>query len=116
MKFFEVIKRLVPFAAALAIGVVIALPFASAPVYDEPADAYEADEYLRSENERLKEENCRMKWQMKRLERSSRFDRELTVPEPPMPPMAPIAPMAPEAPEAPAPPAPPAAPVTRTDR
>lgn len=110
MKFFEVAKRVIPFGIALIIGVVLALPFASAPTYDESVDNYKLDKELRTENERLRKENCRMKWQMKRLERSTIFDRELTVPEPPMPPVAP------EAPLAPPPPPPPAAPVHRTDR
>lgn len=116
MKFFEVAKRVVPFGIALIIGVLLALPFASVAKYDEPAVSYEFDEQLRTENERLRKENCRMKWQMRRIERSTKFDRGLTVPEPPMPPMPPVAPVAPEAPLAPPPPPPPAAPVHRTNR
>lgn len=116
MKFFEVAKRVVPFGIALLIGVLLALPFASVATYDEPASDHRFDVDLRIENERLKDENCRMKREMRRLERSKMFDRELTVPEPPMPPMPPVAPVAPEAPLAPPPPPPPAAPVHRTNR
>ncbi|QQS41424.1 MAG: hypothetical protein IPM63_00280 [Acidobacteriota bacterium] len=110
MKFFEVAKRVVPFGIALVIGVLLALPFASAVSYDEPAEEYNYDAELRTENERLRHENCRMKRELRRLERPTLLDPELTVPEPPMPPVAP------EAPLAPPPPPPPAAPVHRTDR
>lgn len=100
MKLKAVLKRVVPFGIALLIGAALAWPFASAPSYDSAAEHFKADRELRRENQRLKNENCRMKWRLRQIDRSMRYGHELTVPEPPMAPVEPPPPPAPPAPPA----------------
>ncbi len=99
MAVLEVLKRAVPFVLAMIIGVLAALPFAGA--WGTTKEDSEGDESLRIEIRRLKSENCRLRMQMRRMERTIVINPGLDVPEPPMPPAPPVAPLAPPPPPPP---------------
>lgn len=99
MALFDVLKRAVPFALAMVIGIIVALPFAGTSA-SVNADA-ERFNQIRAENQRLRKENCRLKWKLRKLENSITFERRITVPEPPVAPIAPVAPLAPPPPPPP---------------
>lgn len=113
MRFIEVVKRIVPFLAAMVIGMFVAGIFAS---FSTPVDSVEwkARKSAHGDNYRYKHKKKRCDRRKKRKHRRERreirnieveFDT-LIKEIPPPPPMAPEAPVAPLAP--PPPPAPPA--------
>ncbi|REJ77984.1 MAG: hypothetical protein DWQ47_16675 [Acidobacteria bacterium] len=116
MMIFEIVKRALPFTLALAVGILLAYPFAAATTTVSTSDHYNADKELLEENYRLRKENCEMKRQITIRGERDEFIFELDVPEPPMPPVAPEPPLPLEAPPIPDAPVAPEAPAARPSR
>ena len=104
---FGLVKRILPFAAALLVGVFITSLFVdlNAPRFGRgwKAKKYQEMQRLRNENEQLKNENLRLRNEMESLRWDElkmkhpgreewRNEIELNVPPPPIAPVAPEAP------------------------
>ncbi|NNE99483.1 MAG: hypothetical protein HKN25_10735 [Pyrinomonadaceae bacterium] len=107
MRYLEVVKRIVPFIAALVLGVFVASFFVSisAPTVrvDRSWKSSKHRDYnrLQRENRCLKRANKRLKRERRKiLEVEREFDRVMEL----VPPPAPMAPAPPVAPDAPPPP------------
>ncbi len=108
MKFVCFAKRIVPFVAAMIIGIMIAglfSVFSSEEVEVRKFSSYSGKHCREKENRRLMRKLRRLKKMKKKRGGLIIRKGDLNVPPPPPPPPAPVAPEAP-----PAPPAPPEAP------
>lgn len=91
MNFTNLFKRLFPFAVTLAVGLFIASFFVSValPKFERRGwKKHREVKRLQFENERLRQDNCRMRRQ---LAESEKLNMELDVPPPP--PIPPTMPM-----------------------
>jgi len=112
MRFLEVVKRIVPFVAALVIGLFVASFFVSLSAPSVRVErSWKKSKHrdyhrLKRQNRCLKRENRRLKRERRKIERlEGEFDSVMElVPPPPPPPMAPEPPVAPLAPPPPPPP------------
>ncbi len=96
MKYKYLLKRIIPFAIALGIGLLLAGFFNafSTPAIEVKSN-FDADQFreLRIENSELKRENCRLKREHRRSERRIVVvEGDLKLPPPPPAPIAPEAP------------------------
>ena len=102
MRYLEFAKRIIPFVVTFVLGLFIASFFValSAPKVEIETN-WEKRDYgkMRMENRKLKKENCRLKWKLRKKSRES-YMREPWLNVPPPPPSPAAAPKPPIAPSA----------------